>query len=134
VLIESDRGSRTGLRELLVEWKLRVSEVDLENPAPVQDGQLTAAAIVAAYELATPTDWTPSFAGLDIALLIARRAARTIPALVLSDDYGRKAIQACSPHRFPVLFKPLVATHLWAWLRSISLVAAPGADSGRNAA
>jgi hypothetical protein len=134
VLIESDQHSRTEVGELLTEWKLRVSEADLESLAPVQDAHLAAAAIVATYELSAVAGGSQPLTGLDLALLIARRAARTIPTLVLSGDYGRRAIPACCAHHFPVFFKPLVPAHLWGWLRSISLVAMPGMGSGRNAA
>jgi hypothetical protein len=122
VLVERDPGDRAQVRGLLDEWGLRVSEPDLGIAVPVQDEHRLAAGIIATYGLGVPADGTSFLTGLDLALLITRRAGRSIPTLILSGDYGRDAIRACSPHRIPVFFKPVVPTHLWAWLRSASLV------------
>ncbi len=135
VVIESDPEPRAEMRRLLGEWGLRVGELDLDATMPVQDEHLAAAAIVAAYDLGPSADGTRSVSGLDLALLIARRALRIVPTLVICGDYGRVAIPACSAHRIPVFFKPLVPAHLLKWLRSVSAVAQALAQaSGRNAA
>jgi hypothetical protein len=89
---------------------------------PVRDEHAAAAAIIADYELGAGVDRSPPFNGLDIALLIRRRAARSIPILITSDNFGRHAIPACSPHRIPVMFKPMAAECLRGWLVAASLL------------
>lgn len=121
VLIESDVDIRGDIHHLLTDWGLRVIEADLESALPVRDEHMEAAAIIADYELGGTPERPQPFTGLDVALLIARRAVRRIPTLVISDNFGRQAIPACSPHRFPVMFKPISAEHLHGWLISASL-------------
>ena len=135
VVIESEPETRSELQQLLSTRGLRTGELDLEATSPVQDEHLAAAAIIAAYELGPSADGIRTVTGLDLALLVARRAARAVPILVTSGDYGRRAIRACSPHRIPVFFKPLVSAHVVSWLRNASAVAqAMDAVGGRNAA
>ena len=119
ILIESDPALRAEMRQWLGEWGLRVVEADLDSAVPARDEHTEAAAIIADYELGAGAERRPTFTGLDIALLIARRAARKVPTLVTSDNLGRNAISACCPHRFPVMFKPLLPEHLRAWLQPV---------------
>lgn len=116
VLIESDPSMRAAMVQLLGDWNLRVIEADLDSAMPVRDEHLAAAAIITDFELGAGLDRPPPFNGLDIALLIARRAARAIPILVTSENFGRHAIPACRPHRIPVMFKPVSADYLRGWL------------------
>jgi hypothetical protein len=116
VLIESNAEIRSALTQLLDDWGLRVMEANLDSSMPVRDEHAGAAAIIADFELGAGLDRPPPFNGLDIALLIRRRAARNVPILVTSDNYGRHAIPACSPHRIPVIFKPVAAEFLRGWL------------------
>ncbi len=102
--------------QLLTEWDLRVIEADLDSAMPVRDEHVAAAAIITDFELGAGLDRPPPVNGLDIALLIARRAARPIPILVTSDNFGRHAIPACCPHRIPVMFKPVATDYLRGWL------------------
>jgi len=122
VVIESNAQMRSAMNQLLSEWGLRVIEADLNSAMPVRDEHTEAAAIIADFELGATPDRLQPFTGLDIALLIARRAARRIPTLVTSDNFGRLAIPACSPHRFPVMFKPVTAEYLRGWLVAASLL------------
>src|SRR5271165_3753084 len=122
VLIESNAQLRACIHEILTEWGLRVAEADLDSAMPVRDEHTAAAAIIADYELGAGVDRSPPFNGLDIALLIRRRAARSVPILVTSDNFGRHAIPACSPHRIPVMFKPVAADYLRGWLVLASLL------------
>jgi DNA-binding NtrC family response regulator len=123
ILIESDAAQRAEMRKWLGNWGLRVVEADLESAMPARDEHIEAAAIIADYELGASTERAPALTGLDIALLIARRAARRVPTLVTSDNFGRNAIPACSQHRFPVMFKPVSAEHLRSWLQPVLLLA-----------
>lgn len=123
ILIESDPALRAEMRQWLGEWGLRVVEADLDSAVPARDEHIEAAAIIADYELGASAERRPPFTGLDIALLIARRAARRVPTLVTSDNFGRNAIPACCPHRFPVMFKPVSPERLRAWLQPVLLVA-----------
>lgn len=123
VVIESDLPTRLALNQLLTGWGLRVLEADPDSAMPVRDEHTDAAAIVADFELGATSDRLLPFTGLDIALLIARRSARQIPTLITSDNFGRLAIPACSPHRFPVMFKPVAAEYLRGWLVAVSLLA-----------
>ncbi len=117
VLIESDRRIRATLSELLNDWGLRVIEADPDSATPVRDEHAAAAAIITDFELGADADRSPPFNGLDIALAIARRVRTcAIPILVTSDNFGRHAIPACSPHRIPVIFKPVAAEYLRGWL------------------
>jgi DNA-binding NtrC family response regulator len=116
VLIESNPQIRSTINQLLNDWGLRVMEANLDSSMPVRDEHAGAAAIIADFELGAGLDRPPPFNGLDIALLIRRRAARNVPILVTSDNYGRHAIPACSPHRIPVIFKPVAAEFLRGWL------------------
>jgi CheY-like chemotaxis protein len=123
VVIESDAELRSEINQLLSEWGLRVIEADLDSAMPVRDEHTEAAAIIADFELGATLDRPQPFTGLDVALLIARRAARRIPTLVTSANFGRQAIPACSPHRFPVMFKPVPMEHMRGWLVAASLLA-----------
>jgi len=89
---------------------------------PARDEHGAAAAIITDFELGAEYDRPPPFNGLDIALLITRRAGRSIPILVTSDNFGRHAIPACSPHRIPVMFKPVAADFLRGWLVAAALL------------
>ena len=122
VVIESDPSTRSALNQMLNEWGLRVIEADVDSAMPVRDEHTEAAAIIADFELGATPERLQPFTGLDIALLIARRAARQIPTLVTSDSFGRLAIPACSPHRFPVMFKPVSEEYLRGWLVAVSLL------------
>jgi hypothetical protein len=134
VLIESDPAVRAAMHRLLRGWGLRVVETDLDSAMPARDEHTEAAAIIADYELGASADRRQPFTGLDVALLIARRAGHGIPTLVTSDDFGRNAIPACSPHRFPVMFKPVAPEDLRAWLHSVSLPTDPARRPARSAA
>jgi hypothetical protein len=116
VVIESNSQIRSALTQMLGDWGLLAMEADLDSSMPVRDEHAGAAAIIADFELGAGLDRPPPFNGLDIALLIRRRAARNVPILVTSDNYGRHAIPACSPHRIPVIFKPVAAEFLRGWL------------------
>jgi len=122
VLIESDARIRSAMTQLLTDWNLRVIEADLDSAMPVRDEHLAAAAIITDFELGAGLDRPPPFNGLDIALLIARRAARNIPILVTSENFGRHAIPACSPHHIPVMFKPVAGDYLRGWLVAATLL------------
>jgi len=122
VIIESDIPTRLAMNGLLATWGLRVLEADPDSAMPVRDEHTDAAAIIADFELGATPERLQPFTGLDIALLIARRAARQIPTLVTSDSFGRLAIPACSPHRFPVMFKPVSEEYLRGWLVAVSLL------------
>jgi hypothetical protein len=89
---------------------------------PIRDEVAAADAVIADYEFAEGPGRPSAFSGLDLALQVARRVGRRLPTLVVSRNFGRKAIPACSPHQIPVLFRPVHPDLLRNWLRLVALL------------
>lgn len=124
VLIDSDEEARAATGEWLRGWGLRVIEADLQTLPAMTAPPPGAAAVIADFELGHKRDWPLQRTGLDLALGVARRAGRAMPTLMLSSDFGRNAIRACSAHHFVVLFKPLARESLYRWLVEAALLPA----------
>ena len=116
MLIESDPAALAELRGHLESWGLVVREPDLQSVVPIRDGLTDAAAIIADFELDGSAALGSPYTGLALALRIAHIAARRIPTLMISGRFGRGAIPACSPHRIPVLFRPVPISQIRGWL------------------
>lgn len=122
VVIESNPQIRGDTRQLLEGWGLRVLEPDLASAMPIHDELGHCAAVIADFELEEIPERTLPYTGLDLALLVARRAGRRLPTLVISSSFGRQAIPACSPHHFPVLFRPVQPDMLRSWLVTVGVL------------
>jgi len=119
VLIESDPAQRAELARLLRTCGLDVVEPELGAAFSIPRACEGASAIITDFELGMPDHHATHLTGLDIALNIARRARRRIPTLVTSSRFGRRAIPACKPHGFVVLFKPLDPGELSWWFTTM---------------
>lgn len=124
VLIDSDEAARAATGEWLRGWGLEVIEADLQSLPSMTAPPPGAAAVIADFELGHERDWPLQRTGLDLALAVARRAGRAMPTLMLSSDFGRNAIRACSAYHFVVLFKPLAPELLYRWLVEAALLPA----------
>jgi hypothetical protein len=116
VLIESHPKIREANRAAMEERGLRVLEPDLTGDMPMRDELTQGCAIIADFELDEAPERSLPYTGLDLAQLIARRAGRRIPTLVISSNFGRQAIPCCSPYHLPVLFRPVHVETLRGWL------------------
>jgi len=101
--IDDDRVGRFALTLLLQDWGYEVVEGDSGSTvlAALGDRHARLAAIVTDFHLSEVEN------GVGVALAVARKLGRTLPTLVITGSFGRKAEDVARPHGFRVLSKPI---------------------------
>lgn len=101
--IDNDRNARFALVLTLRDWGYDIVEGETAEAiiTALDRQKQTLAAVVTDYHL--DGDGT----GVQAAITLARHAGRTLPTLVITGSYGRKAQDEAGPQGFRVLSKPV---------------------------